>query len=119
MKLYVFGCSYSDFLPLNQTTWGHELARNLNCELVHEGRGAGSNWRMWRRCMHYLLQGEISQQDLVIIQYTGVERREFWSSHCAESSTDQQRLDTTGIINRERAYDGNLIRFKAYSWNAS
>jgi hypothetical protein len=60
------------------------------------------------------MRGEITPQDLVVVQYTGAERREFWSRFRANKN-----LPSTRPI-REPYQDGYLIRYKsgANAWQA-
>jgi hypothetical protein len=111
MKVCVAGCSYSDYLPDNQVVYGELLARKLGAEYLHEGAGAGSNFRIWRRVIELIMDQTITANDLVIIQYTGIERREFWSATPVVSSTS--RINT-----REPCDGGAIIRYKnwAHTW---
>ena len=110
-KLAVFGCSYSDYLPLNHTVYGLELSALLNSQYLHEGAGSGSNWRIWRRLGTMAVNGELTAEDAVIIQYTSVERREFWSRRRGRVET---RLS---YVSRDPGPEsGELLRYKAMSW---
>jgi hypothetical protein len=108
-KLAVFGCSFSDYLPLNQTVWGRELALLQDRQYLHHGAGAGSNWRIWRELGTGVISGKITDQDLVLVQYTRLERREFWSAKQGKrhhGKTDRDPWPT----------GGDLLRYKAMSW---
>jgi hypothetical protein len=106
-KLWVAGCSFSDYLPENRTVYGRELSELLGWEYQHEGAGAGSNWRIWRRIGAAVTRGNITDRDLVIIQYTGLERREFWSAHSKQS---------TGVNTEKYPTGGSILRYKAWAW---
>jgi hypothetical protein len=101
-QLWVAGCSFSDYLPENHTVYGRELAGLLGWEYQHEGAGAGSNWRIWRRIGSAVVSGNITDRDLVIIQYTGLERREFWSAHRNDACIND--------------YEQGMLRYKAWAW---
>jgi len=111
-KLIVAGCSFSDYLPRNRTVYGRELALLLDRDYCHQGAGAGSNWRIWREVGTGVLNGLITTEDLVIIQYTGLERREFWTAKTARNSDLPLAHD-----NRDPwPGGGELLRYKAMSW---
>lgn len=105
----VAGCSFSDYLANNQTVYGRELSLLIGSLYQHEGAGSGSNWRIWRRISSAVLEGRITAEDLVIIQYTGMERREFWSHHPHEPKPQWS-------VSREPYAEGSLIRYKNQSW---
>lgn len=111
-KLISAGCSFSDYLQNNRTVYGRELAGLLDRDYHHQGANAGSNWRIWRVLGTAVMQGKITPQDLITVQYTGLERREFWSSHQAQAKSHQDHL----IRSREPYSEGDLIRYKALAW---
>ena len=78
MKLLVAGCSFSDYCQVKKP-YGEILASKLNVEYIHEGAGSGSNWRIWRKVIKYILDGTITPDDLILIQYTERTRNEFCS----------------------------------------
>jgi hypothetical protein len=78
-KLCVVGCSVSDYTDV-EFPYGHLIANDLGLEYLHEGAGAGSNYRIWRRITNHILDGKITSDDILIIQYTEVVRNEFWSA---------------------------------------
>ena len=112
-KLISAGCSFSDYLQNNRTVYGLELAGKLGRSYDHQGAGAGSNWRMWRVLSTKIIRGEITNRDLVTVQYTGLERREFWSSHQTAYHPDQNDIL---LQHRDQYADGELIRYKANAW---
>ena len=107
-KLFTAGCSVS--IRNNcKTSYPEELAKLLNYELVNCAAGCGSNYRIWRMITKHIMDGNLTSDDLVIIQYTDQIRREFWSRFSPEN------MD----VNMEESYDdGKLIRFKtdSYLW---
>lgn len=108
----VVGCSFSDQLEKNQTSWGHELALLLGYEYLHEARGCGSNYRMWRVVTTAVLEGTLTSKDLLCVQYTNNDRMEFWSDtvHQGDPKLGSWEPWPQG---------GSLERFKdeAWSWN--
>jgi len=105
-KLIVAGCSVSDYTNVKKV-WGEYLADQLNYEYVHEAAGCGSNYRMWRVLTTHILNGNITANDTVVVQYTTLERNEFWSPIVEKNWL------------RDPAFDGNIIRFKmhSHSWH--
>lgn len=102
-KLVVAGCSVSDYTNVNKV-WGDYLAELLNYDYLHEAAGCGSNYRMWRVLTSHILNGNINSSDTVIVQYTTLERNEFWSPTVEEDYL------------RDPLFDGNIIRFKSHSY---
>ena len=110
-KLFVAGCSVSDYTKVD-TVYGEYLSEKLNYEYVHEGAGCGSNWRIWRKITNHILNGNLTPNDLLVVQYTTIERREIWSR-------DNYILKNEKIELREDYKDGgNLVRFKtgSHTW---
>ena len=107
-KLVVAGCSVSDYTKVDKV-WGEIVAELIDYEYLHEAAGCGSNQRIWRRLTSHILDGTITRDDTVIVQYTGVERTEFWSSNVA----DDRQL-------RDSYLDGDIIRFKldSHKWHS-
>lgn len=111
-KLYVAGCSFSDQIESNQTSWGKELAKKLNYDYVHHGAGCGSNFRIWRTITTAIIQNKLTSKDLLCVQYTNNDRKEFWSDSKHEEDPRELKQDYWD--------NGSLIRFKegAWSWSA-
>jgi hypothetical protein len=109
-KLLVTGCSFSDVLEYNKTSWGHELANLLGYEYLHEARGCGSNYRMWRTVTTAIMNGDINHKDLVCIQYTNNDRMEFWSDI---KHTEPSKLGSW----EPWPHGGSLERFKDGAWS--
>lgn len=78
-KLCVAGCSVSDYTDVD-LPYGKILATDLGVDYLHEGAGAGSNFRIWRRITNHILNNTITEEDVVVIQYTEIVRNEFWSA---------------------------------------
>lgn len=106
-KLFVAGCSVSDYTEVDEV-YGEIIARMLGREYVHEGSGCGSNWRIWRRITNHIINGNLTPNDLLIVQYTTLERREFWSFNEKDEPNAKFRM-------RERYRNplgGDIIKFK-------
>jgi hypothetical protein len=118
-KLFVAGCSFSDFTKV-KTVYGQHLAKKLNYEYVHEGAGCGSNWRIWRVITNHILSGNLTSDDLLIIQYTTIERNEFWTSIEQPNSLFDPKK-THHVITERYKLGGAVTRFKAFShtWQQS
>ena len=108
----VVGCSFSDQLEYNKTNWGAELAGQLNYDHVHEARGCGSNYRMWRTVTTAILEGTLTSKDLLCVQYTNNDRVEFWSDTVHQGDP---RLGSWEPWHQ----GGSIERFKdgAWTWN--
>lgn len=107
-KLFIVGCSFSDNLPKNQV-YGNLLAKKLGYEYVHMAIGIGSNYRMWRYATNAIMNKELTSNDLLIVQYTGTERCEFWS--------DIEKIKPDVHTDFSETYDkgGTILKFK---WDA-
>jgi hypothetical protein len=108
-KLFVAGCSFSDYTQVDKV-YGEILAEKLGYEYVHEGSGCGSNYRIWRVIGGYILSGNLTPNDLLIIQYTSTERREFWS-HNSPSISEPKKVN----LNEPYKNNGSLLKFKSGS----
>jgi hypothetical protein len=111
----VVGCSFSDEIEVdgvvNQTCWGRELSKMLDLEYVHEARGCGSNYRMWRVVTTAVLEGTLTNKDLLCVQYTNNDRMEFWS--------DAVHREDPKFSSYEPWGEGSLVRFKDGAWSWS
>ena len=105
-KLFTAGCSISTRCNA-KTSYPEELSKLLNYELVNCTAGCGSNYRIWRMITKHIMDGNLTSDDLVIIQYTEPTRREFWSRFPKEKDNYKDLYD-----------DGAIIRFKfdSYVW---
>ena len=105
-KLFTAGCSISTRCNA-KTSYPEELAKLLNYELVNFAAGCGSNYRIWRMITKEIMDGNLTSDDLVVIQYTEPTRREFWSRFPKGNDNYKDLYD-----------DGSIIRFKfdSYVW---
>ena len=109
-KLFVAGCSFSDYTKVEHA-YGEILAGKLNYQYVHEGAGCGSNWRIWRTITKHILDGNLTSDDLLIIQYTELTRNEFHSVLAQPKYVYEPRtIDNLPITDIRD--DGFVIRYK-------
>jgi hypothetical protein len=80
MKLVVGGCSFSSSFNIRlEESWPALVAKQLNCDLLDEAAIAGSNYRIWRKIVNYIVEGVVTKDDTLIIQYTESHRTELFS----------------------------------------
>lgn len=108
-NLLVLGCSVSDYTHVDKT-WGEILAERCNLNYIHQAAGCGSNWRMWRKAFDLIDNGVVTKDDIVIVQYTELIRREFWSPYQTQS---RPLYGSNGKSYMTEAYDnGHITRYK-------
>jgi len=115
-KLVVCGCSVSDRHAVD-LCYGDKLAEYLDCEYDHQGKICGSNDRIFRIATNKIISGEINTDTLLVIQYTTLTRREFWTSNGVESTlanNGMQIVDPYGDW-------GQLVHQKtnSYTWQTN
>lgn len=111
MKLFVAGCSVSDYTKVSKV-YGEFLAEKLGCEYVHAAAGCGSNWRIWRTITRHIMNGNLTKDDLLLVQYTGREREEFWTSF-APSPDEMMPNTLEHLCVTDKTQTGHIIRYKA------
>lgn len=111
MKLFVAGCSISDYTKVSKV-YGEFLAEKLGCEYVHEGAGCGSNWRIWRTITRHIMNGNLTKDDLLLVQYTGRERDEFWSRFDPPAWEMAANTIDHLCVTDVPQYGGSVIRYK-------
>lgn len=115
-KLIVAGCSYSDYTKVDNV-YGELLAQKLDFDYIHEAAGCGSNWRIWRKITKHVLNGNLTSNDLLIVQYTEILRNEFWT-RLEEPNNFYKTKD--GLLlspSHDTEYDGIINRWKMNSHN--
>ena len=126
-KLVVAGCSVSDRGNAN-ICYGDALSELLNVPYIHHGSGCGSNYRIWRVITNMILNNELTSNDQLIIQYTTVNRREFWTSNWVPEdqrtyNSKENSKNNTGIVQLVEQYkdDGLLVKYKrlADTWQTN
>lgn len=111
-KLLVAGCSFSDYTKVEKV-YGEFLSEKLNfSEYIHEARGCGSNYRMWRKIVDHVSKKNISSDDVIIVQYTEALRQEFWTPYRRPVVTKPRVYQESEPFND----DGTIIRFKTDSF---
>jgi len=118
-KIFVAGCSFSDWSQV-EYNYGEYLGYALDIPVRFHTSGCGSNYRMWRKVVPAIVNKEITENDLLIVQYTSVERKEFWTG--LESPTPEDYGShghpTKGSPMREKYQDGEILKYKvhAHQW---
>lgn len=108
-NLLVLGCSVSDYTWVDKV-WGEFLAEHLNLNYIHQAAGCGSNWRMWRTAFNLVNTKQITSKDTIVIQYTEIFRREFWSPY---QKTAQPLSGSNNKSFLTETYDdGTITRYK-------
>ena len=120
-RLIVAGCSFSDWSKV-ENNYGEYLASKLNIPVRFFTSGCGSNQRIWRTLTKSIIEKDITSKDILIVQYTTPERKEFWSRLSSKDPLDYTRQGNAskGSVMREAYLDGELIKFKAdaYKWQS-
>jgi hypothetical protein len=111
-RIIVAGCSVSDYSGSN-VTYGEVLASLSGREYVDESAECGSNFRIWRRITTMIRDSEIDENDLLVIQYTTPERKEFYSHVEFDPNKDSPIGKTKPL--KEPYDDGSTIKFKFHS----
>jgi len=116
-RLIIAGCSFSDWSEV-EYNYGEYLGQNLNLPVSFYTSGIGSNFRIWRKLAKAIIDKEVTDKDLLVIQYTNPDRREFWSAHSSLHEVDYKRCGNPykGSTMREKYLGGELIKFKMGAW---
>jgi len=89
-KLFLYACSFGKFgtsQGVDKNKWsdnnsfGESLATKLNLELVNRSWAGGSNFHIFRKVMMDITLGNITADDLVLIQYSFINR-----AYCVDHS---------------------------------
>jgi len=100
-KLVFAGCSFTDGRwPVERVPFSKLTADILGYPYLHLAASAGSNARSWRVVVGGILDGTITPEDILIVQYTEANREEFWAPG----------------INVDACYNGGIIRAKVNSY---
>lgn len=106
-KIAVGGCSFSD-RRYGIKPYGETVADHFKLEYIHEAASAGSNYRIWRTLTSHIINGVLGKGDIIIIQYTLLDRREAWSPVKHINSFDGESI--------HEPYDGGtLLRLTPHS----
>lgn len=112
-KLIVAGCSVSDYSNEFDFNYGELLASYIGYDYIHKAAGCGSNFRIWRLITSMIRNNEISENDILIIQYTTSERKEFFTSY---GLVNEFNPDVKSVSLKEPYNDGATIKFKIDSY---
>jgi hypothetical protein len=128
MKIIVGGCSISDSFandPGIDVVYGKILANRLDADYVHHAVISGSNNRIWRKVTQMVMNNEITdihrmppvnevitKNDIVIIQYTAMNRQEYFSLN-----RYTVKLSRDWVEPYDRDDGGEIIRYKVDSYN--
>ena len=98
-KLVVAGCSFSDRFQVDRC-YGDILSQRLGFDYVHEARTCGSNTAIWRRITKHILEGGITEQDILLVQYTVMDRTEFatWKDPRYNDVVHEKYDDVTWLV---------------------
>lgn len=107
--IHVFGCSASERVKVTKC-YGDFLSEMMQTKLNLQAAGCGSNRRINRVLSKMVHDGEITSNDIVIIQYTETTRNEFYT---ANKETHPKINFTDNIQIREDYATGQIIRYKA------
>jgi hypothetical protein len=113
MKLFVGGCSFSatcDGHDGRGDLYGDYLSKSIGATFVNVSAPCGSNKRIWRNITNYIMNGELTSDDILIIQYTDKARTEFFSNYKLQSV--QSNMINKSVSNSEDYYDGRILKFK-------
>lgn len=77
MKIVVSGCSYSAYTKVDKN-YGDYLSEYLGIDVEHLVKGCAGNDFILRVITSAVREGRITKNDIVVIQYSNLERREFW-----------------------------------------
>jgi len=115
-KIFVAGCSFSDWSQV-EYNYGEYLGELLGKPVGFYTSGCGSNYRMWRKLVPAITSKVITENDLLIVQYTSVERKEFWTSFKSPNQNDYENNGhpTKGSKMREEYGDGEVIKYKVHA----
>lgn len=116
-RLIVAGCSFSDYANVEKN-YSEYLAEKLGIEHVPGyTSGLGSNDRIFRTLLTGIREKKITKSDFLVIQYTELLRKEFWSLFTRPLVRGGNK--SKGSYNREPYLDGQIIKYKldAYTWH--
>lgn len=120
-KIFIAGCSFSDWSQV-EYNYGEYLGQALKVPTKFYTSGCGSNYRMWRKLVPAVTSGEITEKDLLLVQYTSVERREFWTSFKSPNAADygNNGHPVKGSSMREEYGEGEVVKYKvhAHQWQS-
>ena len=107
LTLAVGGCSFSDY-RYDMHPYGRQVAEHFDYKYFHAAACAGSNHRIWRVLTRAIIDKQLSQGDIILLQYTILDRREVWSPDTTRYHSPYEELD-------DYWRNGKLFRLTAHS----
>jgi hypothetical protein len=107
MILAVGGCSFSDYRK-GIVPYGKQVADYFDYSYLHAAACAGSNHRIWRVLSRAIIDGDLSRGDLILLQYTILDRKEVWSPDPVRFYSPNEELD-------DAWHPGKIFRLTAHS----
>lgn len=116
-KLTVLGCSYSDRSRVEKNYCDY-LSSKLEIKGESLAAGCGSNPRIWRLVLSGIRSNTINKNTLLVIQYSEIFRKEFWSKFYDPNLARGKNSYGNGHPLREEFNGGDLIKYKfgASAW---
>lgn len=101
--------------------YGDYLAEILNAEYVHLAKGASSNDRIWRKSSELILSDQIDTNDILLVQYTDIHRREFPSVEFHHDFVPDQHFNlpheqVQSILNPADDYWVSDYKMDSHTW---
>lgn len=109
-KVVVAGCSVSDYTHVDKV-YGEMYSKKIKARYLHEGAGCGSNYRMWRKLGHHIMSGNVTKDDIVILQPTQLARREYYSPFTA-GGEHLHGSNGKSLLNETYNSEGSIVRYK-------
>lgn len=100
VKIAVGGCSFSD-RRYGVKPYGDQVAEYYGVEYIHEAASAGSNYRIWRTLTAHILNKNLVKGDVIIVQYTLLDRSESWTPVVHDQSFELEKIS--------EPYDGGTL----------
>ena len=107
MKIAVGGCSFSDY-RYDILPYGQQVAEYFGFEYIHAAACAGSNHRIWRVLTKAIIDKKLTSGDIILLQYTILDRKEIWSPTSKRYKSPYETLD-------DEWEDGKLFRLTVHS----
>jgi len=114
MQLVIAGCSFSGYTRVHKN-YGDFLSEKLKLPVLQLVKGCAGNDFIVRNLITNIRNGVITSDDILIIQYTTKERKEFWVD-VPRLGNFQEKIFEKKEINC-RYGDGRLSFFKVDSHN--
>jgi len=107
MKLVVSGCSFSDYTQV-KNVWGQYTANNLDIDYLHLAGGIGGNSRSLRIITQKIIKGEITANDIVVVQVAEPMRTELPSPSMEMTEQGKAYRHRTEV---EYTYENQILHY--------